>query len=68
MIGYTEATGFYMAAVVVINDECGLRIKAHHRNKPNNSKLSLYKVLFSLLTFLLLSHLTFLLNGCTQAT
>ena len=38
----------YMAAVVIIDGGCGLRIEAHCRNQPNKSKLSLYKLLLSL--------------------
>ena len=33
---------FYMAAVVIIGDGCGLIFEAHHRNQPIKSKLSLY--------------------------
>ena len=39
---------FYMAAVIIIADGRGLRIEACHRNQLNKSKLSLYKLLFSL--------------------
>ena len=39
---------FYMAAVVIIGDGRGFRIEAHHRNQPNKSNLSLYKLLISL--------------------
>ena len=39
---------FYMAAVVVIGDGRGLRIEMCHRNQPNKSEVSLYKLLFSL--------------------
>ena len=39
---------FYMAAVVIINSGCGLRIEVHCRNQPNKSKLSLYKPFLSL--------------------
>ena len=46
-----------MAAVVAIGDERDLRIEASHRNQPNKSKLSLYKLLFSL---------NIPLNGYTQ--
>ena len=35
----------FIAAVVVIGDGHGLRIEARHRNQPNKSKLSLYKLL-----------------------
>ena len=31
-----------MAAVVLIGSGCGLKIKAHHRNQPNQSNLALY--------------------------
>ena len=47
---------FYMGVVVIISDGSGLRIEVSHRNQPDKSKLSLYKLL------------TFFLNGCTQAT
>ena len=33
---------FYMAAVVIINSECCLRLKACCRNQPNKSKVVLY--------------------------
>ena len=33
---------FYMAAVVAINDGCGLTVKVRCINQPNKSKLSLY--------------------------
>ena len=33
----------YMAAVVIISGECGLRIEVHHRNQPCKTKLFLYK-------------------------
>ena len=39
---------FYMAAVVVIDDGCGLTVEAHRINQPNKSKLLLYKPLLSL--------------------
>ena len=35
---------FYMAAVIIIGDGRGLRFEACHRNQPNKSKLSLYKL------------------------
>ena len=35
-----------MAAVVDIVSRCLFRIKKHHRNQPNKSKLALYKPLF----------------------
>ena len=37
-----------MAAVIVVGDGYGLRIETHHRNQPNKSKISLYKLLPSL--------------------
>ena len=43
-----KVNSFYMAAVVLIGSGCGLRIKAHHRNQPNQSNLALYKPLLSL--------------------
>ena len=46
-----------MATVVIIGDECGLRIEACHRNQPNKGKLLHF-----------MSTLIFLLNGYTQAT
>ena len=56
---------FHMAAVVVISDWSSLKIEVRWlkieaccRNQPNKSKLSLYKLLFSL---------NIPLNGCTQA-
>ena len=36
---------FYMAAVVYINDECGLDIDTRYGNQPNNSKLEIHKPL-----------------------
>ena len=33
---------FYMAAVIVIDGGCGLRIEVHHGNQPNKSKILLY--------------------------
>ena len=33
----------YMEAVVVIDDEHGLSVEAHHINQPNKNKVSLYK-------------------------
>ena len=38
----------YMAAVVIINDGCGLEVEACRRSQPNKSKLLLYKPLLSL--------------------
>ena len=49
-----------MAAAVIIIDGPGLRIEAHHGNQPNKSKLLLYKLFFFILTFLS--------NGCTEAS
>ena len=40
--------GFYMAAVVGIISRHGHSIDVHHRNLPNKSKLTLYKLLLSL--------------------
>ena len=37
-----------MEAVVVIGNGCDLRIKVHYRYQPNNTKVALYKPLFSL--------------------
>ena len=39
---------FYKAAVVIIRDGRGLRIKVRHRSQPNKSKLLLYKLLLLL--------------------
>ena len=39
---------FFMAAIVGIISRRGFRIKAHHRNQPNKSKLVLYKPLIRL--------------------
>ena len=39
-----------MAAIVGINSRHGLAIVVHHRNQPNESKLSLYNLLLLLLT------------------
>ena len=39
---------FYMAAVAIINDGCGLTVAACRINQPNKSNLSLYKPLLSL--------------------
>ena len=36
---------YYMATVVGIVNGHGLGIDMHHENKPNKSKLALYKVL-----------------------
>ena len=44
---YDKFYSFYMAAVVVISDGCGLRVEVHRRNQPNKSKLSLYKPLLT---------------------
>ena len=41
-----------MAAIVDIVSRRGLRIEAHHRNQPNNSKLALYKSLLRLYSHL----------------
>ena len=49
-----------MAAVAVIDDGRGLTVETRRINQPNKSKLSLYKLLLSLLTFVL--------NSCTQTT
>ena len=38
----------YMAAIVVIDGGCGLRVAAHCRNQSNKSKLLLYKLLLLL--------------------
>ena len=43
---------FYMAAVVGIVSRCGLRIEVHCSNKPNKTKVVLYKLLLSLQTHL----------------
>ena len=45
-----------MATVVIIGDGHGLRIEARHKNQPNKRKLSLYKLLFSLLNGLYSSN------------
>ena len=37
-----------MAALVIINDGCGLEVEACRRSQSNKSKLLLYKPLFSL--------------------
>ena len=36
---------FYVAVVANIISRCGLSIDAHYRNKPNKSKLVVYKTL-----------------------
>ena len=36
----------YMAAVVIIDGGCGLRIEAHRSNQPTKTKLSLYSRYF----------------------
>ena len=54
-ISYDWLTKFhicYMAAVLIINGRCGLRVQACCINQPNKSKLSLYKpLLLRTLTF-----------------
>ena len=40
--GLNKAYSFYMAAVVVIGDECGFRIEACCNNQLNRSKPLLY--------------------------
>ena len=37
----------YVAAVVVIDDGCGLSVETRRIKQPNKSKLSLYKLLLS---------------------
>ena len=39
---------FIMAAVVGTVSRCGLRIEECHKNRPNKTKLALYKLLISL--------------------
>ena len=53
-----KSYSFYMPAIVIISDERDLRMKACHRNQPNKSKLSLYKLLFSPFKWLYTSNKT----------
>ena len=38
----------YMAGIISIGSRRGLKIKTHHRNQTNKSKLALYNLLLSL--------------------